>query len=50
MLAKLGNSQAVVGWAAWGGGSWWPADYPFRLTFGDDPPTVHDRYLSQTSE
>ncbi|MGQ7830690.1 glycoside hydrolase family 5 protein [Altererythrobacter sp. Z27] len=50
MLAKLGNSQAVVGWAAWGGGPWWPADYPFRLTFGDDPPTVHDRYLSQTSE
>ena len=50
MLAKLGNSKAVVGWAAWGGGPWWPANYPFRLTFGKGPQTVHDSYLSQATD
>jgi endoglucanase len=25
------NSDVWVGWAAWAGGSWWPADYIFNL-------------------
>jgi endoglucanase len=25
------NSDVWIGWAAWAGGSWWPADYIFNL-------------------
>jgi len=25
------NSDVWVGWAAWAGGSWWPAHYVFKL-------------------
>lgn len=32
MLRSAERSGVFIGWAAWGGGSWWSASYPFRLT------------------
>lgn len=26
------NADVWMGWAAWTGGDWWPADYPFNVT------------------
>jgi endoglucanase len=51
LLDKVAGSDAVVGWAAWGGGPWWPEDYPFRLTFDDRRnPTRHDQYLARPAK
>jgi len=51
LLRKLRNSQSAVGWAAWGGGPWWPVNYHFRLTFdAAGPRTAHDAYLSQVTD
>lgn len=32
MLKSAEDSGVFIGWAAWGGGAWWGAGYPFRLT------------------
>ena len=35
LKALVGKMNAApdrwIGWTAWGGGAWWPADYPFTL-------------------
>ena len=33
------NSDVWIGWAAWAGGSWWPADYMFNLNAARDGQT-----------
>jgi endoglucanase len=30
MLNRIEGSGVFVGWAAWGGGTWWVSNYPFR--------------------
>ena len=51
MLKRVTHSGVFIGWTAWGGGSWWPGDYPFRTLPLDWPGTQkvtpNMRYLLQ---
>lgn len=47
MLAKLDNSQAVIGWTAWGAGKWWKEDYMFRLNPLNGNVTSHMQMLKE---
>lgn len=41
MLQRLNASPAVIGWTAWGGGSWWNKSYIYRLPSDDTTTTPH---------
>lgn len=49
MLNRIEGSGVFVGWAAWGGGTWWIPNYPFRTLTTAWPDmsqvTPHMRYL-----
>ncbi|PZU60522.1 MAG: cellulase [Sphingobium sp.] len=40
MLNKMEQSGVFLGWTAWGGGTWWNANYPFRTLTTSWPSTA----------
>lgn len=44
LLDAAETSGVFIGWTAWGGGDWWPADYVFRLKPAD-PANADTPYL-----
>lgn len=50
MLTKFDNSQAVIGWTAWGAGKWWKEDYMFRLNPLRGAMTSHMQMLQTAME
>ena len=49
LLDAAETSGVFIGWAAWGGGDWWPPDYIFRLTPAESgsPDTAYMKMLTQ---